>query len=384
MEARAAVLNRIGGPLTIERLRIDDPGPFEVLIRTAAAGVCHSDLHYVDGSYAADLPVVPGHESAGVVEAVGSLVDYVAPGDHVITCLSAFCGHCKYCTSGRPNLCRSPIAARSAGEPPRLQRVADSGDADSRDTAAGPPASTAIGQLFDLSSFAERMLVHERAVAKIRPDMPLDRAALIGCAVTTGFGAVVNTADVGMGESVAVIGCGGVGLSAVIGAAAVGATPIIAVDINPGNLALAGRFGAHHLVDAGKVDPLEAVRELSGGGVEFSFEAIGRKATAELAFNVLRVGGCATVIGLVPENETIEIKASELIYEKTLQGSNMGSNQFRVDMPMLVDRYMNGLLPLDDMIARRIGLDDINDAFDELRSGTLARSVVVFDDPPPS
>lgn len=370
MEARAAVLTEIGAPLRIETLRIDDPGPTEVLIRTAAAGVCHSDLHYVDGLYATGVPVVPGHESAGVVEAVGTQVDYVAPGDHVITCLSAFCGHCKYCTSGRPYLCRSPIAARSAGSPPRLTRGHEEGSEEQ---------CSAIGQLFDLSSFAERMLVHERAVVKIRDDMPLDRAALIGCAVTTGFGAVVNTAEVRMGDSVAVIGCGGVGLSAVLGASAAGATPIIAVDVNPDNLELAERFGAHHLVDAGAVDPLAAVRDLSGGGVEYSFEAIGLKPTAELAFNVLRVGGSATVIGMVPEHQTIEIDASELIYEKTLQGSNMGSNQFRVDMPMLVDRYMAGLLPLDDMIARRVGLDDVNTALDELRSGTLARSVIVFD-----
>ncbi len=363
MDVRAAVLNTVGAPLAIESLSIGEPGPSEVLIRTAAAGVCHSDLHFVNGSYATGLPCVPGHESAGVVEAVGPLVDYVAPGDHVITCLSAFCGHCKYCTSGRPYLCRSPIAARAAGEPPRLTR----GDQE-------------ICQLLDLASFADRMLVHERAVVRIRDDMPLDRAALIGCAVTTGFGAVVNTAGVGMGESVAVIGCGGVGLSAVLGAAAIGARPIIAVDINAANLALAERFGAHHLVDAGAVDPLEAVRELSQGGVEYSFEAIGRKETAELAFNVLRVGGDATVIGMVPEHQLIEIDASELIYEKTLQGSNMGSNQFRVDMPMLVDRYMNGQLPLDDMVARRISLDDINYAFDELRAGTLARSVIIFDD----
>ncbi len=365
MNVKAAVLREVDQPLSIETIEIDDPGPGEVLIRTAAAGVCHSDLHFMNGSYATDLPVVPGHESAGVVEAVGDGVTDFAPGDHVITCMSVFCGRCKRCITGRPYLCASHHADRPPANPARLR----SGDED-------------IGQLYHLSSFAEKMLVHETAVVKIRPDMPLDRAALIGCAVMTGFGAVVNTAAVPVGASVAVIGCGGVGLAAVLGAVAVGASKIIAIDLNPDNLGLAQQFGATDVIDPSAVDPVEAVVELTEGGVEYSFEAIGRKDTCEQAFEMLCAGGDATVIGMVPEGQKIEVDAAALLDEKTLQGSNMGSNRFRVDMPALVERYMSGRLPLDDMIADRVSLDQINEAFDELRAGRFARSVIVFDGTP--
>ncbi len=362
MQIRAAVVREIGAPLAIETVEIDEPRADEVLIRTAAIGVCHSDLHFIDGTYAADLPFVPGHESSGIVEAVGADVRHVAPGDHVITCMSVFCGECRLCLTGRSHLCDSPAADRAADDVPRLS--AD---------------GTGFGQLYHLGSFAEKLLVHERAVVKIDPAMPLDAAALIGCAVTTGFGAVVNTAEVPFGSSVAVIGCGGVGLSAVLGAVASGATTVIAIDVNPDNLELARRFGATHLVDASTVDPVAEVQRLTDGGVEFSFEAIGRKETAEQAFRMLAVGGDATIIGMVPEHQLIEIDASELLFEKTLRGSNMGSNRFRLDMPMLVDRHRRGLLPLDDLIADRITFDRIDEALDELRRGRVARSVVVFD-----
>lgn len=361
---KAAVLRSTNAPLTIEEITIDDPGPGEVLIRTAAAGVCHSDLHFMTGQYSCDLPVVPGHESAGVVEAVGPGVRYVAPGDHVITCMSVFCGDCKPCSTGRPYLCDDPNALRPPNAPPRLHK-----------------AGERIDQLYYLSSYAEKMLVSERAVVVVRKDMPLDRAALIGCAVMTGFGAVVNTADVPLGSTTAVIGCGGVGLSAILGAVAAGASMIIAIDIAADKLERAREFGATHTIDATAVDPVEAVRELTSGGVEYSFEALGRKETSEQAFQMLGNGGDATIIGMVPEQQMIEVNASELLMEKTLRGSNMGSNRFRVDMPDLVERYMAGSLPLDDMITARVGLDDINSAFDNMLNGSVARSVIVFDTP---
>jgi S-(hydroxymethyl)glutathione dehydrogenase/alcohol dehydrogenase len=209
--------------------------------------------------------------------------------------------------------------------------------------------------------------------------MPLDRAALIGCAVLTGFGAVTNTANVEIGSSVAIIGCGGVGLAAILGAVAAGAQMIVAVDIVPEKLELARAFGATHVIDATDVDPVEAVIDLTDGGVEFSFEALGRKETAEQAFQMLRAGGVATVIGMVPEHQMIEVDASELLNEKALHGSNMGSNHFRVDMPNLVDRYMSGSLPLDDMISKRVSLDQINEAFEDMKSGSVARTVIVFE-----
>lgn len=357
---RAAVLRQVNAPLTIEDVRLDKPRDHEVLIRTAAAGVCHSDLHFIEGSYSTDLPVVPGHESAGVVEAVGSQVTYVRPGDHVITCMSAFCGECADCTTGRPYLCESPSTVRS--------------DNSRMSCGDGP-----MGQLYNLGSYAEQLLVHERAVVKIRDDMPLDRAALVGCAVMTGYGAVANTAKVEPGSTVAVIGCGGIGLSAINGAAIVGAGRIIAIDTVPEKLVLARLFGATDSVDASTSDPVEAVRELTGGGVHYSFEAVGLKATVEQAFGMLRPGGDATVIGMVPAGQRVEIDASELLYEKTLRGSNMGSNRFRVDMPRLVDFYMDGRLHLDELISKRVSLDDINEAFADMKTGQVARSVIVFE-----
>lgn len=359
---KAAVLREVGKPLAIEDVTVDNPGPHEVLIRTAAVGVCHSDLHYIEGTWSAPLPTVLGHESAGVVEKVGSEVRYVQPGDHVITCLSVFCGHCGFCTTGRPFNCQNPETARGEDESPRLSQP-----------------DNVIHQFYSLSSFAEQMLVHEHALVKIRRDMPFDRAALIGCAVTTGFGAVINTAKVEVGSTVAVIGCGGVGLSAINGAAIAGAGRIIAVDIVASKLELARRFGATDLVNAAEVDPVEAVREMTGGGVPYSFEALGLKSTCQQAFRMLAPSGAATVIGMVPEGQMIEIHGADLIDDRRLQGSNMGSNHFRVDMPRYVDFYLAGRLHLDDMISRRITLQQVNEAFAEMKRGTVARSVVVFE-----
>jgi len=359
---KAAIFHGPHQPLTIEQVQVDNPRAHEVLIRTAAVGVCHSDLHYIDGFYPQQAPAILGHESAGVVEKVGSEVTYVKPGDHVITCLSVFCGHCEFCTTGRPFSCANPETRRPDDAPPRLAQ-----------------GGAAVSQFYDLSSFAEQMLVHEHALVKIRPDMPLDRAALIGCAVTTGFGAVINTAKIEVGATVAVIGCGGVGLSAINGAAIAGAGRIIAVDIKKSKLDLARHFGATDVVDASADDPVKAVRELTGGGVEYSFEALGLKSTSEQAFRMLRRSGTATIIGMVPVGQKIEINAADLLNDKRLIGSNMGSNRFRVDMPRYVDFYLRGQLKLDDMISRRIPLERINEAFDEMKRGEVARSVIVFD-----
>ena len=359
---KAAIFHGPGKPLTIEDVSIDNPGPHEVLIRTAAVGLCHSDLHYMEGSYSFAAPAVLGHEAAGVVEKVGGHVVGLSPGDHVISCLTVFCGHCDFCTTGRPFNCdHQHETARRADQAPRLRRD-----------------GTPVHQFYELSAFAEQMLVHEHAVVKIRPDMPLDRAALIGCAVTTGVGAVANTARIEMGATVAVIGCGGVGLSAVNGAAIAGAGLIIAIDIQDNKLDLARELGATDTVNAAACDPVEAVRELTGGGVEYSFEALGLKKTSEQAYEMLRRSGVATIIGMVPEGQKLEIDAASLLYEKRIQGSNMGSTRFRVDMPRYVDFYLAGKLHLDRMISRRITLDQINEGFDELRSGRFARSVITF------
>jgi S-(hydroxymethyl)glutathione dehydrogenase/alcohol dehydrogenase len=359
---KAAVLREINKPLEIEDIEHGDPGPREVLIRTKAAGVCHSDVHFQNGSYPYPLPAVLGHESAGVVEAVGADVTYVKPGDHVITCLSAFCGHCEYCLTGHMSLCQEPELQRAADQPSRLRK----GDQN-------------LWQFLNLSSFAEYMLVHEHAIAKIREDMPMDRAALIGCGVTTGVGAVIHTARVEPGTTVAVIGCGGVGLSAINGAAIAGAARIIAVDMVPSKLELARKFGATDVVDARGDDPVGVVRELTGGGVHYSFEAIGLKQTAEQAFKMLARGGVATIIGMIPVGVHVDLHGPEFLMERRLQGSNMGSNRFRVDMPRFVELYLQGRLHLDDLISHRIKLEDVNDGMKALETGEVARSVIMFD-----
>jgi S-(hydroxymethyl)glutathione dehydrogenase / alcohol dehydrogenase len=359
---KAAMLRSVPGELTIEDVQVDNPGPREVLIRTVAAGVCHSDRHYLTGDYDTPVPTVMGHESAGVVEAVGDQVTYVAPGDHVITSLSVFCGHCEYCLSGRMALCPHEDTMRPVGAPPRLSQDGQ-----------------LIHQYADLSSFAELLLVHEHAVVKIRPDMPLDRAALIGCAVTTGLGAVFRTAAVTPGQTVAVIGCGGVGLSAIQGARIAGAGRIIGVDIAATKLEMARRFGATDLVDGSAGDAAERVLELTGGGVDHAFDAIGRPTTPPQAFAMLRPGGTATIIGMIPLGATIELPGVDFLAEKRIQGSCMGSNQFRTDAPRFIDFYFDGRLDLDALISDRMPLARVNDAMAALDGGVLARSVLTFE-----
>ena len=359
---KAAVLRKAGKALEIEEVQTADPAPREVLVRTVAVGVCHSDLHFQNGSYPYFLPTVLGHESSGVVEAVGRDVHYVRPGDHVISCLSAFCGHCEYCLTGHMSLCEEPELQRHPDQPSRLSSDGET-----------------IHQFLNLSSFAEYMLVHEHALAKVRRDMPFDRAALIGCGVTTGVGAVIHTAQVQPGTTVAVIGCGGVGLSCVNGAELAGAGRIIAIDTVASKLELAKKFGATDVVNASEIDPVEAVRDVTGVGVHYSFEAIGLKTTTEQAWKMLRPGGCATVIGMIPVGTHIEIHGPEFLREKKLQGSNMGSNRFRVDMPRYVDFYLAGKLHLDEMISGHLRLDQVNEALAALESGEVTRNVIMFE-----
>ncbi len=359
---KAAVFREVNKPMEIEDVNVSKPGPREVLIRTAAAGVCHSDLHFFNGTYPGQLPMVLGHESAGIVEQVGSDVHYVKPGDHVITCLSVFCGHCEYCLTGHMSLCQEPETRRASDQEPRISQ-----------------GGGIVQQFANLGSFAEHMLVHEHAVAKIREDMPMDRAALIGCGVTTGVGAVIHTARVEPGATVAVIGCGGVGLSCINGAAIAGASRIIAVDQVASKLELARKFGATDVVNAGETDAIQAVKDLTGGGVHYAFEAIGLKVTAEQAFGMLRNGGTATVIGMIPPGHMVSLHGPEFLFEKKIQGSFMGSNRFRVDMPRYVELYLQGKLHLDDLVSSHIKLEDLNDAMAQLETGEIARNVIVFD-----
>ncbi len=358
---KAAVFHGPQKPLTIENVDVAQPIGREVLVRTVASGVCHSDLHFVDGYYQFPTPAILGHEAAGIVESVGPHVTEFKPGDHVIACLSVFCGHCSYCLTGRTHLCQSrPV--RTPQEPPKL-------------TWNGSP----VNQFANLSAYAEKMLVHENGLVKVKNDMPLDRAALIGCGVTTGVGAVLNTARVEAGATVAVYGAGGVGLAVIQGARIAGAGMIIAVDVFEKKLAQAQELGATHAVDASKVDPVKTIREMTGGGVEYAFEAIGLKKAAEQAFECIRPGGTATVIGMIPVGQKLELEGSVFLREKRIQGCSMGSNRFKVDMPKYVDFYQRGMLRLDEMITRRGRLEDVNDAFRAMKAGEVARTVLMFD-----
>ncbi len=361
---KAAVMRANNAPLEIEEVEIDDPGPGEVLLKTAASGICHSDLHVIEGGLPMPPPCILGHEPAGVVEAIGAGVTDVAVGDHVIGCITSWCGVCKFCTGGKPYLCPTQFAGRALDNPkPRISKGGE-----------------AISQFANLSSFAEKMLCPERSLVKIRDDMPLDRASLIGCGVTTGLGAALNTVSIPAGASVVIIGCGGVGLSALQGARITGAGKIIAVDAQAWKFDLATDLGATDCIDASKEDAVAKVQELTGGGADFVFECIGLVPTVQQAIAMTGRGGTTVLVGVVPVTEMVPISAADLtLQEKNVTGSYMGSNRFRFDMPKYVDFYLDGRLKLDEMISSRIPLEEVNDAFDLMRTGQAARQVIVFD-----
>jgi len=361
---KAAVMRANNAPLEIEEIAIDDPGPGEVLVKTAASGICHSDLHVIEGSLPVPPPCILGHEPAGVVEEVGEGVTDFAAGDHVIGCLSSWCGVCKFCTGGRPYLCPKQFEGRPPGTKSRLS------------SASGDP----IFQFGNLSSFAEKMLCPERSLVKIRDDMPLDRASLIGCGVTTGLGAALNTVNIPAGASAVIIGCGGVGLAAVQGARIVGAGKIIAVDTQSWKFGLAEKLGATDCIDAADGDPVAAVQALTGGGADFVFECIGLVPTVQQAVAMTGRGGTTVLVGVVPMTQMVQISAFDLtLQEKKITGSFMGSNRFRFDMPKYIEFYLDGRLHLDEMISSRIPLDEVNDGFDRMKKGEVARQVIMFD-----
>jgi S-(hydroxymethyl)glutathione dehydrogenase/alcohol dehydrogenase len=362
---RAAVLHETPGTLAIQDVAIDKPRAREVLLRTVGSGLCHSDLHFLDAPEAAArlgaLPMVLGHEASGIVEAVGADVTYVAPGDHVVTFCMQFCGECEFCMRGQPTLCGQSPGPRGAGLPARL-------DLD------GAPLS----QFTNLGAFAEQMLVHEHAVVKIDADYPLDRAAIIGCGVATGLGAALNTAQVRAGSTVAVVGCGGVGLSTVQGARIAGARQIIAVDIEASKFDLARKVGATDCVDASAGDAVAQVRELTRGGVDYSFEALGLDVTVAQAFGMLRAGGVTTIIG-VPMGHRITLDLQPFMQERKLQGCVMGSSRFRTDLPRYIELDLDGRLDVEAMIEAHIELEDINDGYAAMRRREInGRRVIMF------
>lgn len=362
MEIKAAVLNEVPGELVLETLELDDPLPDEVLIDVSFSGLCRSDLHEIEGVWPATCPTVLGHEASGVVRKVGERVSAFQPGDHVVTCLSMYCGECRFCLAGRLTLCLNRGLLRQR---PRPVLVNEEGKS------VHPTAG--------LGAFAEAMVVHQHSVVRIPTTMSLASASVLGCAVTTGLGAVFRSAAVRPGETVAVVGCGGVGIAVIQGAIIAGAARIIAVDRNPLRLEDARKFGATDVVDASRVDAVEAVKELTDGGVDYSFEAIGLATTVEQAFAMLGPAGTATVLGLVPDDQPIRLKASELfVFEKRLQGSLMGSNQFPTDIPRFIQFYEQGRLRLDDMRSMEVDLASLQHGFEMMQQGGLTRIVATI------
>jgi S-(hydroxymethyl)glutathione dehydrogenase/alcohol dehydrogenase len=365
MENKAAVFRKVHEPLTIETVEMDKPRGREIIVRTVATGVCHSDLHVVDGlgRYPVDRPFVLGHEGAGVVEAVGDDVSYVRVGDHVVACLSGFCGTCPQCLSGHPNVCSGGIIARPETGTPRLSQ--DGG---------------LVRSFASIGSYAEKMLLHENSVVRIDPDIPFDRAALVGCGVLTGVGAALRSSGMRAGQTVAVFGVGGVGLSIVQGARIGGARQIIAVDQFDSKLEMARGVGATHTVKSTEGDPVKAIRSMTGGlGVDHAFEAVGNAKLCRQAIESLAVRGTATIVGVLPPDALIEFPWLAIRPECKVQTSRMGSNQFRTDIPNYLEFYRQGRLDLDGMISRRGRLSDINDAFRAMKAGEVARTVLMFD-----
>ena len=362
---KAAVLYEPRQPLLIEDLQLDPPQAGEVRVQVAANGVCHSDLHVMTGDMRMPLPIVLGHEGAGIVTEVGPGVRSVQEGDHVVLCFQPVCGICQACTQGRPNLCETR---------PRALGVLLDG------TTRLHKNGQRVHHFAYTASFAEETVVPESCAIKIRPDIPLDRACFVGCAVMTGVGAVINTARVRPGSTVAVLGCGGVGLNVIQGAALAGAYQIIAIDVLDNKLAFATHFGATHGINANQDEPVKAVQDLTHGrGVDYAFEVISSAKTIELAFRMTARGGVCTIVGVAPEGARISLNPNVFtLMEKTLQGSYYGSTRPRVDMPRLLDMYMHGKLKIDELVSRTFTLAQVNEAYEVLQAGGVARSVVKF------
>jgi S-(hydroxymethyl)glutathione dehydrogenase/alcohol dehydrogenase len=360
---RAAVLREVGAPLSIEDVELAPPGPGMVRVRLRASGVCHSDLSLQDGSMPQATPAVLGHEGAGVVTGTRAGVATVAPGDHVVLSWVAPCRRCWYCLAGRPELCEHGMDHAFAGP---------------YGTAGHDEVWCGLGT----GTFAEETVVPETAAIRIDPAFPLDLAALAGCAVVTGVGAVLNTARVAAGESAAVVGCGGVGLAAIQGARLAGAYPIVAVDRVAAKLDLARANGATHTVDATVDDPASAARDLTGGrGVDHAFEVVGLSSTILAAYGMARRGGTVTVVGAGGFDDLVSIPAMNLMVDaKRLQGSVYGSTDPARDIPRMIELARAGALDLERLVTARIALDGVNDAFAAMVGGQVARSVIVFDE----
>jgi Zn-dependent alcohol dehydrogenase len=361
MKTRAAVCRAFGAPLTVETVELAKPGPGEVLIKTAACAICHSDIFYIDGAWGGELPAVYGHEASGVVEAAGAGVKRLKPGDPVVATLIRNCGFCPACTEGAPVFCEEVFPL-------------------DRQTPLADDAGKALAHGLRTGAFAEHMVVDQSQAVAIPKDMPLDSAALIACGVLTGIGAVVNTAKVKAGSSVVVIGCGGVGLNSIQGARLSGCSPIVAVDVEAGKLAAAREFGATHTINARGQDVGALVAELTQGRkADAVFVTVGVRGAAEQAVSLMKRNGATVLVGMPPSGVLAMIDPGYLAADgQRILGSKMGSARPLIDVPMIVALYREGRLKLDQLISGRYRLDSINEAVASSRSGAALRNVIVF------
>ena len=366
MQMQAAILTDLNTPFLVETVELAAPRTGEVLVKMAASGICHSDWHVVDGSIPLPKPIICGHEGAGVVEAVGEGVARVQPGDHVTLSFRANCGDCFYCQNDKPNLCATFDPILKSGLP---------ADGESRISWNGAPVYKMAG----LGCFAEYVIVPQEALVAVRDDVPLEIAALVGCAVSTGVGAAMYTAGVRPGQSVAVYGAGGVGLNIIMGAQLAGADPIIAVDVNNAKMEIAREFGATHSLYSDETTA-DQVQALTGGrGADHVFESVGLSGLQEAAFAALRPGGTLTLVGIAPSTSVMELSGAEITRtEKVVRGSFYGSVHPQRDFPLLLDLYTAGRLKLDELVTKRWRLEDINEAYAEMLTGEVARGVIMF------
>jgi len=365
MKTKAAVLYEAGQPVVIEEITIDPPRQGEVLVRMEAAGVCHSDLLVREGGIPEPLPIVLGHEGTGVVAEVGPQVTGLHAGDRVVLTLVPACGNCYFCHHGEPHLCSTSGAMAAGG-------VLRDGTSRLR------TETRTIHHFNSVSCFSEYVVVPQEGAVKIPNDIPVEIAALLGCAVVTGVGAVERTARVRPGESVAVIGCGGVGLNVIQAASLSGAYPVIAIDIRSDKIELARTFGASHGVNAREQDATPVVQQITEYGVDWAFEVLGNPRTIEQAWELIRPGGTVVVVGLAPKGSTVSLPAFDFISEKNIRGCFYGSSRFHADVPLILDRIQAGRMRIDGMVSHSVPLDELEAAFSRLRNGDGVRTVVRF------
>ena len=363
---KAAVLFKPNEPLQVVDCELDPPKAGEVRVKMKASGVCQSDWHIMNGDWPSPMPIVPGHEAAGEIIECGPGVATVKPGDHVIFSFRPHCGRCKYCTIGRSVLCIGRALVPPGSLYDGTLRIKHKGQG--------------INQMARIGTFAEEVVVPEEMVVPIRKDMPWPQAALVGCCVATGVGAVTRHAKIEAGSTVLVIGCGGVGLNAIQGAAIAGAERILAIDTMQAKLDMAKKFGATHaLLSKPGEDPTKEIKKLTGGGPDYAFECVGSGALAELAYKSIRRGGKAVIVGVARATDATTFKPMSMVFEeKSIQGSYFGSCVPRVDFPRMLQLYMAGKLKLDELITRRYKIDEAPQAFADLESGKNARGVIVF------